>query len=369
LGTFLVRSGVLISVHAFAVDPKRGIYILTFFAIVVGGSLLLYALRAAKFEARQRTPVKALSREGLLLLNNIFLVVAAVAVLLGTLYPIIGDALGIGRISVGPPYFNSVFIPLTAPLVVLIGFAAVMAWKKTRPAVLRERLWLPLIVAIVLGVVLALVSVGIPGLIAIAGCLLGSWAICAALADVVRRMRGRRIKLPRAALGMALAHTGVGVFVIGVTLVSVFGAENIVRLQPGGTATVSGYAFTFHGISQRQGPNYQADVGHFTVSHDGAVVTELYPAKRHYVSGGQVMTEAGIHGNLFRDLYVSLGRPLDGNSWSVRVYYKPFVRWIWGGGFLVALGGLLALSDKRYWRRRARAGQKRAAAMAQQAQA
>src|SRR5699024_6543844 len=333
--------------------------------------LLLYALRAAKFEARQRTPVKALSREGLLLLNNIFLVVAAVAVLLGTLYPIIGDALGIGRISVGPQYFNSVFIPLTAPLVVLIGFAAVMAWKKTRPAVLRERLWLPLIVAIVLAVALALVSVGIPGLMAIAGCVLGAWAICASLADVVRRMRGRRIKLPRAALGMALAHTGVGVFVIGVTLVSVVASENIVRLQPGDSATVPGSAFACHGISDRQGPNYHAEVGHFAVTRDGHQVAELYPAKRHYVSGGQVMTEAGIHGGIFRDLYASLGRPLEGDAWSVRVYYKPFVRWIWGGGFLVALGGFLALSDKRYWRRRraARQAREHTAAAVQQAQA
>src|SRR5699024_6080013 len=232
LGTFLVRSGVMISVHAFAVDPTRGIFILAFFAVVVGGSLLLCALRAATFDPRQNTPVKILSRAALLLLNNIVLVVAAAAVMLGTLYPIIADSLGFGRISVGPPYFNSVFIPLTLPLVVLIGFASVMAWKQTRPAVLRNRLWLPLVGAIVLGIALALISTGTKGVIAIAGCILGSWAICAALEDVLRRMRGRRIKLPRAVLGMTLAHAGVGIFVIGVTLVSLFEVENHVRMEP-----------------------------------------------------------------------------------------------------------------------------------------
>lgn len=368
LGTFLVRSGVLISVHAFAVSPTRGIYILSFFGIVVGGSLLLYAIRAPKFEARQRTPVKVLSREGLLLLNNIFLVVAATVVLLGTLYPIIADALGMGRISVGPPYFNSVFLPVTAPLVVLIGLAAVMAWKQTRPAVLRKRLWLPLLVAVIAGPVLAFVSAGSPGVMALAGCILGSWAICASLADLIRRTRGRRIQMPRAALGMALAHTGIGIFVIGVTLVSVFGMQNSARMAPGSTASVAGYTFTFHGTHKETGPNYNAEVGHFTISEDGEQVAALYPAKRHYMAGGQVMTEAGIAPGIFRDLYVSLGRPLEGNAWSVRIYYRPFVRWIWGGGFVVALGGFLALTDKRYWRRR-RADKRQPAPVTRQVQA
>src|SRR5699024_7982098 len=352
LGTFLVRSGVLISVHAFAVDPARGIYILTFFALIVGGSLLLYALRAVKFEARQRTPVKILSREGLLLLNNIFLVVAAAAVVLGTLYPIIADAFGWGRISVGPPYFNSVFIPLTAPLVVLVGFAAVMAWKQTRPEVLRKRLWLPLVVAIVAAVVLAVISEGSVGIVALAGCLLGCWAIFSAGADIVRRMRGRRIKLPRSALGMALAHMGIGVFVIGITLVTLFGTENHVRMTPGSTASLAGYTFKFNSIQESKGPNYTAQTGHFTVTRNGKVVATVAPSKRDYDASGQVMTEAGIAPGLFRDLYVSLGRPLDDGAWGVRLYYKPFVRWIWGGGLLVAIGVFLALTDKRYWRRR-----------------
>src|SRR5699024_811265 len=245
LGTFLIRSGVLISVHAFAVDPARGIYILTFFTVVVGGSLLLYAWRTPRLEARQKTPVQVLSREGLLLLNNIFLTVAAAAVLLGTLYPMIAEALGQGRISVGPPYFNSVFMPLTAPLVILVGFASILAWKRTRPGVLRERLWLPLILAIMLGVGLAFVSSGTAGVVALTGCVLGGWAICSALADIVRRLRQRHTRLPRATLGMAMAHTGIGVFVIGVTLASLFGAENDVRMEPGSTATVAATPSTF----------------------------------------------------------------------------------------------------------------------------
>ncbi len=350
LGNFLVRSGVLISVHAFATDPTRGIYILAFFAVVIGGSLLLYAIRAPKFESGGE-PVAVLSREGLLLLNNIFLVVAAAGVLLGTLYPILADSLGMGRISVGPPYFNKIFIPLTAPLVALVGFAAVMAWKRTRAETLRSRLWVPLVLAIIAGVVLPLVTLGTSAVAAVAGCVLGSWAILAALEDVARRVKGRRIMLPRNVLGMTLAHIGVGVFVIGVSLVSGFGGEHDVRLGPGDSASIAGYDFRFLGTRHEEGPNYVAEVGDFIVSRDGEQVNELFPAKRRYNASGQTMTESGIDVGIFRDLYVSLGEPLDGDAWSVRLYHRPFVRWIWAGGFLAAIGGLLALSDKRYWRR------------------
>ena len=354
LGTFLVRSGVLISVHAFATDPARGVYILAFFAIVIGGSLLLYAIRAPQFEAGTE-PVAALSREGLLLLNNIFLVVAAAGVLLGTLYPILADSLGMGRISVGPPYFNKVFMPLTAPLVLLMGAAAVMAWKRTRAEVLRSRLWVPLLIAIGAGVAMPLLTVGAGALAAIAGCVLGCWAIATALEDVVRRCRGRRIMLPRNVLGMALAHVGVGVFVIGISLVSGFGGEHDVRLAPGESASMAGYDFTFLGTRHVEGPNFVAEVGDFVVRKDGEQIAELYPSKRRYNASGQTMTESGIDVGFWRDLYVSLGEPLSGDAWSVRIYHRPFIRWIWGGAFLSAFGGLLALSDKRY-RRRARAG-------------
>ncbi|ERJ18511.1 Cytochrome c-type biosis protein CcmF [Salinisphaera shabanensis E1L3A] len=354
LGTFLVRSGVLISVHAFATDPTRGIYILTFFAVVVGGSLLLYALRAAQFESG-REPVAALSREGLLLLNNIFLVVAAAGVLLGTLYPILADSLGMGRISVGPPYFNKVFIPLTAPLVVLIGAAAVMAWKRTRADVLRSRLWAPLLISIAVGVALPLLTVGTGALVAVAGCVLGCWAIATAFEDIVRRSRGRRVMLPRNVVGMALSHAGVGIFVIGVSLVSGFGSEHDVRLAPGESTEMVGYDFTFVGTRHVDGPNFTAEIGDFIVRKDGEQIAELYPAKRRYNAAGQTMTESGIDIGFTRDLYVSLGEPLSGDAWSVRIYHRPFVRWIWAGGFIAALGGLIALSDKRYYRRRATA--------------
>jgi len=360
LGTFLVRSGVLISVHAFATDPARGVYILAFFTIVIGGSLLLYAIRAPKFEAGTE-PVAALSREGLLLLNNIFLVVAAAGVLLGTLYPILADSLGMGRISVGPPYFNKVFIPLTAPLVVLVGAAAVMAWKRTRAELLRSRLWAPLIIAIVVGVAMPLLTVGPGALAAIAGCVLGCWAIATALEDIVRRCRGRRIMLPRHVLGMALAHIGVGVFVIGISLVSGFGGEHDVRLAPGESTSMAGHEFTFMGTRHVEGPNFVAEVGDFVVRKDGEQIAELYPAKRRYNASGQTMTESDIDIGIWRDLYVSLGEPLSGDAWSVRIYYRPFIRWIWAGGFLAAIGGLLALSDKRY-RRRADAPARRAVA-------
>ena len=351
LGTFLVRSGVLISVHAFATDPSRGVYILGFLTVVVGGSLLLYAIRAPRFAAGKE-PVAILSREGLLLLNNIFLVVAAAAVLIGTLYPILADGLGMGRLSVGPPYFNKVFIPLTAPLVVLVGAAAAMAWKRTRPAVLLSRLRWPLVAAGVAGIVLPWLTVGTSAVIAVAGCALGCWAIATALEELFRRSTGRRIKLPRQIVGMSLAHIGVGIFVIGVSLVSGFGSEHDARMAPGDIVHFAGYAFVFHGIRHEQGPNYTAQVGEFTIRENGKRIGHVQPAKRQYDDSDATMTESGIDDGVFRDLYVSLGSPLVGQSWSVRLYYRPFVRWIWAGGFLAALGGLLALSDKRYWRRR-----------------
>jgi len=351
LGTFLVRSGVLVSVHAFATDPARGIYILAFLAVVVGGSLLLYALRAPRF-ATGTEPVAVLSREGLLLLNNIFLVVAAAAVLIGTLYPILADGLGLGRLSVGAPYFNKVFLPLTAPLVLLVGLAATMAWKRTRPAVLTSRLWLPAILAVLVGVGLPLFTVGVHAVVAVAGCALGVWAILAALEDIVRRTRGRRVKVPRQILGMTLAHVGVGVFVIGVSLVSGFGGERDMRMVAGQSLAFAGRELTFNGITTQQGPNYEARVGAFTIREGDRVVSRVYPAKRRYDNSDAVMTESGIDSGMFGDIYVSLGDSLQDGAWSVRVYSRPFVRWIWAGGFLAALGGLLALSDKRYWRRR-----------------
>ena len=368
LGTFLVRSGVLVSVHAFATDPSRGIYILSFFAIVVGGSLLLYAARASKFAAGTE-PVSPLSREGLLLLNNLFLVVAAAAVLIGTLYPILADALGMGRLSVGPPYFNKVFVPLTAPLVLLMGAGAAMAWKRTRPNALMSRLWAPAVIAIVAAVVLTGLTVGVSGLAALAGCVLGAWAIATAFEELWRRTRGSRWMLPRQVLGMALAHIGVGVFVIGVSLVSGYGGERDVRMTPGDTVQYAGHAFVFRGVDNVPGPNYQAREATFDIYKNDRQVASVFPEKRKYDQSAQQMTESGISSGPFGDLYVSLGEPLADDAWTVRIYNRPFVRWIWAGGFIAAFGGILALSDKRYWRRRrrrARAGRSDEAADGQE---
>ena len=351
LGTFLVRSGVLVSVHAFATDPSRGIYILGFFGVVVGGSLLLYAIRAPKFTAGVE-PVSPLSREGLLLLNNLFLVVAAAAVLIGTLYPILADGLGLGRLSVGPPYFNKVLVPLILPLVVLIGVGAAMAWKRTRAELLIARLWGPAIIAIVAGVMLIGLTVGVDDLGAVAGGVLGFWAIVTALEELWRRIRGSRWMLSRQIVGMAMAHIGVGIFVIGVSLVGGYGGERDARMAPGETVQYAGHAFVFRGVDAVPGPNYQARRATFDIYDSDQRIATIHPAKRRYDQSGQQMTESGIDAGLFGDLYVSLGERLDNGTWSVRIYSRPFVRWIWAGGFFAAIGGLLALSDKRYWRRR-----------------
>lgn len=353
LGTFLVRSGVLISVHAFATDPDRGIYILAFLGLVVGGSLLLYAFRANSLRIGD-TPVAILSREGLLLLNNIFLLVAAAGILIGTIYPILADRLDMGRLSVGPPYFNKIFVPLMIPLLVIIGAGAAMAWKRTKARTLWVRLRWPLIVALAIGIIMPWLTVGLQPIGAIAGCVLGCWAIATALEDVLRRCKGRRIKIPRQILGMALAHAGVGIAVIGISLVSGFGMDRDARLSPGESIDFMGYTFTFHGIRDHQGPNYTARIGDFTINRDGRRIAHIHPAKRSYEASDMTTTESSIAYGFFRDLYVSLGNAMPDDSWSVRLYNRPFVRWIWAGGLLAAFGGILALADKRYWRHRQR---------------
>lgn len=350
LGTFLVRSGVLVSVHAFASDPDRGVYILMLFAGFVGGALLLYALRAGAL-GQAAEPVAILSREGLLLLNNLFLVVAAASVLVGTLYPILAEALGWGRLSVGAPYFDQVFVPLMAPLIVLVGLASAMAWKQTRLATLTSRLWGAALGAIVAGVSLPAAAVGLQAVPAIAGSVMGCWAIASSAEEWLRRRR-RGSRLSRQVLGMTLAHAGVGILVIGISLVSGFGSERQARMAPGDTLQFAGYEVVFHGTQQHQGPNYTAQVGEFTLYRDGRAVASIRPAKRRYEASGASMTEAGIDKGLFGDLYLSLGDGGSSGAWGVRLYDRPFVRWIWAGGLLAALGGLIALTDKRYWRRR-----------------
>jgi len=362
LGTFLVRSGVLVSVHAFASDPSRGRFILGFMAVVVGGALTLYAWRAPRLSGGGE--LQLFSREGLLLFNNVFLVAACAAVLLGTLYPLALDALGLGKISVGPPYFNAVFLPMIAPLFLLVGLAAVVPWKRGHWRETVRRLKRPALAALVLAVVLPFALHGRTTLLAASGALFGGWAIVAAAQDVLRRIRakphwrGGVAAVPRAVWGMTLAHIGLGLWALGVSGVISFGDEKDVRLARGAETELGGYSFRFEQAGETAGPNYTAQQGTVTVERDNKLVATLYPQKRLYPSQGTVLTQSSIDAGLLRDLYVSLGQGYDDGSWSLRVYYKPVIRLIWLGGVFMFFGGLLAASDRRY--RLARAAERRA---------
>jgi len=355
LGTFLVRSGVLVSVHAFATDPARGVFILGFLAAVVGTAFALYAWRAPRLAVSASFSLG--SREGLLLINNVFLVVAAAAVLLGTLWPLIADALSLGKLSVGPPYFNAVFVPLTLPLAVLVGMASAVNWKRARLADVVRRLRTPAGISLVLGlVVVTLMSVRW-GMAVVAGAWLGSWTLVAALSEPWRRWRQSGRLPPRAVLGMATAHAGLGIFVLGVTFVSQFSIERDVRLGPGQSTELAGYRFTFDGVHEVPGPNYDAERGTLRVARGERELAVLHPEKRFYRGARQVMTDADVDHTPFRDLYASLGEPVgDAGDWALRLYYKPMMRLVWWGGVIMALGGVLAISDRRYRLRARRAG-------------
>ncbi|HEX7383426.1 MAG TPA: heme lyase CcmF/NrfE family subunit, partial [Burkholderiaceae bacterium] len=347
LGTFLVRSGVLTSVHAFASDPRRGIFILLFLVAVVGGSLTLFAWRAPRVGLGGGFAV--LSRETLLLVNNVLLVVAAGSVLLGTLYPLIIDALGLGKLSVGAPYFEAVFVPIMVPLLLLIAVGPLARWKRLDAGDMLRRLRLPAVVAVVAGA-------GLPWLLGRwtpmtgLGVALAAWIAASTLRQMASRLRAGRP--PRAYWGMHLAHLGVAVFVIGVTLVKGYEIEKDVRMAAGDTVSIGAYTFRLLGVSEVRGPNYRAQRGEIELSKNGRVLRRLEPEKRLYLSSPMPMTETAIDSGLTRDVYVSLGERLTGEgadaAWSVRVYYKPFVDWIWGGCLLMALGGVLAASDRRY---------------------
>ena len=343
LGTFLVRSGVLTSVHAFATDPRRGIFILIFLALVVGSSLTLYALRAPKSSSGSK--FSASSRETFILLGNVFLVVSAGSVLLGTLYPLLIDALHLGKISVGPPYFNSVFVPIMIPLLVLMGIGPWTHWKKTDLLTVIKRLWLAGLVAVLAGITIPLIMGEFTWLAGL-GFLLAFWVIASGCLQIARQAKIG--KPTRSFMGMQVAHLGIAIFVIGVTMVGAYQEEKDVRMSAGETVAVGGYTIQLQGVSVAPGPNYQAMRGAFLLMKNGKVETTLYPEKRSYFSSTMPMTEAAIDAGLTRDVYVSLGEELADKSWAVRVYYKPFVDWIWGGCLLMALGGVLAMSDKRY---------------------
>ena len=358
LGTFLVRSGVLTSVHAFATDPRRGVFILIFLVAVIGTSLALFAWRAPKVGLGGRFSL--VSRESFLLTNNVLLVVACATVLLGTLYPLLIDALGIGKISVGPPYFNAVFVPVMAPVLFLMGVAPFARWKDASiPEITRTVRW-AMVAAAVVAIALPLVYGQWTALTAL-GILLAAWVTFTTLTAFVQRVQHSRagqsflstaFKQPRSFVGMCVAHFGIAVFVVGVTMVSSFQDEKDIKMAPGDTVEVAGYSFKFNGVREVQGPNYVAAQGDFDLTVDGKFRLKMKPEKRNYASSGMPMTEAAIDAGILRDVYVSLGEPIDRDKpegeWAVRVYYKPFVDWIWGGCVLMALGGLLAMLDRRY---------------------
>jgi cytochrome c-type biogenesis protein CcmF len=357
LGTFLVRSGVLTSVHAFATDPERGVFILAFLVVVIGGSLALFAWRAPKVGLGGKFSL--VSRETFLLVNNVMLVVAAGAVLLGTLYPLLLDALDMGKISVGPPYFDTVFLPLMVPMIFLMGLGPIARWKQASLPDMASRMkWaaavslvMALITPFLMGEWFALSSLGFAMAFWIASSIvvnvherLGKTAAAGSSASLIARIAG----LPKSYIGMNVAHLGVAVFIVGVTMVNSYEVEKDMRMEVGDTVTMSNYTFRFDGVTEIKGPNYNASRGQVLVTVDGETEVVLFPEKRTYLVQTMPMTEAGIDTGLFRDLYVSLGEPVGGGAWSVRVYYKPFVDWIWGGTLLMMIGGIFAVSDRRY---------------------
>lgn len=354
LGTFLVRSGVLTSVHAFAADPTRGMFILAFLFLVVGGSLTLYAFKAPA--AKTAPSFGWLSREALLLANNIVLVVAAMTVLLGTLFPLIMDFAGLGKYSVGPPYFNAIFVPLMCLLALLVGIGPSSQWKRTG----AQRWWRALLGAFIASAVIALI---LPNafadefqLGATVGVLLASWVVLSSAVNLRSKTRnaaslfsGLR-RLTPSYYGMLLAHIGFAASVLGVAMVTSFNDERDIRMEVGDRMDdVSGYEVRFDGVQSITGPNYQGQRGSFTLWQAGDFVADLHPEKRRYhARSGQVMTEAAIDASLLRDVYIALGEPVGENAWAVRIHVKPFIRFIWLGAILMALGALLAICDKRY---------------------
>jgi len=358
LGTFLVRSGVLTSVHAFATDPERGVFILGFLVLFVGASLLLFAWRAPKVGLGGRFGL--VSRESALLANNVLLVVAAASVLLGTLYPLFLDALGLGKISVGPPYFDAVFIPIMAPAMFLMGIGPIARWKKSSVPELAVRLKWAFAIALISALLIPFVM-GHWSIFVSFGLLMAAWVALSGMVNLYTRLKqmsleqgrtffGSFLAIPNAYYGMLLAHWGVAVFIVGVTLVNGYEVEKDVKMAIGNTVTIGEYTIRLDGIKDLKGPNYTGVEGSMAILVDGKEINRMYPQKRLYNVQQMPMTEAAIDTGFTRDLYISLGELLNDGSWVVRVYLKPFIDWIWGGAFLMALGGILAVSDRRYRR-------------------
>jgi len=349
LGTFLVRSGVLTSVHAFATDPTRGQFVLGLLGLTIISSFVLFALRAPQI--RSRATHTLFSRESFLLVNNVLLVCAWVMVMLGTLYPLVLDFLGQGKLSIGPPYFNAMFAPIMSVLAVVLGFGLMSRWKDTDMKSLLKNLRVAAILSVLSALTVPFLIIDKFSFGVFCGVLLSSWIISVTVTDLLQKTRFRLLglrKLRPSYYGMMLGHIGFAVMIVGVSLVSLESQERDVRMAPGDSVTVAGYEFRFMNLRPIKGPNFNADRATFDVYKSGEFVTSLLPEKRIYFSQQNPMTEAGIDPGLFRDLYLAMGEPLDGDAWAIRVQYKPFIRWVWLGPLLMAFGGMLSVSDKRY---------------------
>ena len=350
LGTFLVRSGILVSVHAFATDPTRGFFILAFLGIVIVGALVLYAIRAPELDSA--AGFQLLSRETFLLLNNVLLVVAAAIVFYGTLTPLLYDVLQLGKISVGPPWFEFAMLLPMVPITLLVGVGMHTAWRSQPPGALFARLRLPALLAIIIGVVVPGMLYGRLGVMLTLGTIAAFWIMFTSLLEPLRSLRREKgtPAISRAMLGMSVAHFGVGLFALGITLVSAFNVESDQAMQSGGSADIAGYSFELRELRDVQGPNYQAIEGRVEIRKDGDFIGEVRPQKRQYLVQQNWMTEAGILAHWNRDLFIALGDQLGNDTWSVRIQYKPMIRFIWLGALVMALGGGIAISDRRYRR-------------------
>ena len=348
LGTFLVRSGIIVSVHVSATDPTRGFFILSFLAVVVVGALALYAWRAPSLDSDAGFGL--LSRETFLLLNNVLFVVATALVLIGTLSPLVIEMATGGKISIGPPWFNVAFLVPTVPLIILLGMGMNVAWRTQATDSWLRTLRVPAIFALVIGVVIPVLVYGRISIMLVVGCGAAAWIVIVALIPIVRSLRREKgaAGITRSALGMSVAHSGVGLFVIGVTIVSAFGVESDRALSPGESIDVAGYEFEMIDLRNVEGPNFSAIEAEIEIRRDGNYVATVRPQKRQYLVQKSWMTEAGIRAGLDKDLFVALGDQLGNGGWSVRIQYKPLIRFIWLGCLVMALGGLIALSDRRY---------------------
>jgi cytochrome c-type biogenesis protein CcmF len=336
---------VLTSVHAFAADPSRGSFILVFLGIVIGGSLLLYLIRAPRLQGG--APFAAASRETLLLANNVLLTSAAGMVLLGTLYPLLADALGLGKISVGPPYFGLLFLLLMAPLILLLPFGPLTKWQRDQPSRVMRMLVPWALLSVVLGVIAYFTAPQGP-LKTAAGIAASAWVLLGTLRFVWTRFQAKGSRFTPEMLGMTLAHAGVAVFLVGALLVEALSVQREIAMKPGQTVEVGRYAFRFEGVDQMRGPNYSSERGHIQVLRGDKLLVQLNPEKRAYASGGQIMTEAAIRPGLMGDVYVAVGEALGNEAHAVRLHIKPFVRWIWLGAALMALGGFVTATDRRF---------------------